>query len=184
MKKTVKPAIFLAALAINIFFFWICDYGQVVHPDTASYLDPFLGVLAVLLLSGGAVKVGVQLYCRGKYTHLQRRTFEMKFWRQLISLAVYYVGCLVYLSVAITVYKASYLSVFALVLSPLWLTGGTRTLWSGHTGEESYYLDEAGKWYVVSNVTENDDVVEITCQAPGDRERTISIAKKKQQLDQ
>ena len=34
------------------------------------------------------------------------------------------------------------------------------------------------------SVTENDDVVEIACKAPGDRERTISIAKKNQKLDQ
>ncbi len=184
MKKVAKLFIFLAAIGLNIIFFLACEYGKVQHPDTASYLDPFLGVLAVLLLSYGEVKLGVQLYCRGKYTHLQRRTFDMKFWRQLISLAVYYVGSLVYLSVAITVYKASYLSVFALVLSPLWLTGCSRTLWSGQSGEESYFLDESAKWYVVSNVMENEDVVEIKCQAPGDRERTISIAKKKQQLDQ
>ena len=184
MKKITKPIIFCVALVINIFFFWLLEYGKVVHPDTASYLDPFLGVLAVLALSYGEMKFGVQLYCRGKYTHLKRRVFDFKFWRQGLSLAAYYIGSLVYLSVAITIYKASYLSVFALVLSPLWLTGCSRTLWSGHTGEESFYLDESAKWYKVSNVMENEEVIEIKCQAPGDRERTISIAKKKQQLDQ
>lgn len=184
MKKTAKLMVFLLAIGLNIIFFLACEYGKVQHPDTASYLDPFLGVIAVLLLSYGEMKLGIQLYCRGKYTHLKCRTFDMKFWRQLISLAAYYLGSLVYLAVAITVYKASYLSIFALALSPLWLTGGSRTLWTGHTGEESYYLDESAKWYIVSNVMENDDVVEIKCQAPGDRERTISIAKRKQQLDQ
>jgi len=99
-------------------------------------------------------------------------------------LAGYYVGSLTYLAAAITIYKASYLSVFALVLCPLWLAGGSRTLWTGEEGEASYYLDEASKWYEVSNVTENDDVVEIKCKAPGDRERTISIAKKNQKLEQ
>ncbi len=184
MKKTTKPLLFFAAAAFNIIFFLLCGYGKVRHPDTASYLDPFLGVLAVLALAYGEMKVGAQLYCRYKYTHLKCRTFDMKFWRQLIAIVVYYVCSLVYLSAAVTIYKASYLSIFAIVLSPLWLTGGSRTLWSGHTGEEAFYLDESAKWYEVSNVMENDDVVEIMCQAPGDRERTISIAKKKQQLDQ
>ena len=184
MKKTTKPLIFFAAVAVNIIFFLMCDYGKVQHPDTASYLDLFLGVLAVLSLSYGEMKFGAQLYCRGKYAHLKCRTFDLKFWLQCISLATYYVGSLVYLASAVTIYKASYLSIFALIISPLWLTGGSRTLWSGHTGEDSYYLDEGTKWYEVSNVMENDDVVEIKCQAPGDRERTISIAKKKQQLDQ
>lgn len=184
MKKPKKWIIFFVAVACNIIFFLLCGYGKVQHPDTASYLDPFLGVIAVLALSYGEMKVGAQLYCRYKYTHLKCRTFDLKFWRQCISLAAYYVGSLVYLSAAVTIYKASYLSIFALVLCPLWLMGGSRTLWSGHTGEESFYMDESAKWYEVSNVMENDDVVEIKCQAPGDRERTISIAKKKQQLDQ
>jgi len=184
MKKTTKPILFFAAVAVNTIFFLLCGYGKVRHPDTASYLDPFLGVIAILALAYGEMKLGVQLYCRIKYKHLKCRTFDMKFWWQLISIAVYYAGSLVYLSVAVTVYKAGYISVFALVLSPLWLTGGSRTLWTDHSGEEAYYLDEAAKWYKVSNIMENDDVLEITCRAPGDRERTISIAKKKQQLDQ
>ena len=109
--------------------------------------------------------------------------FDMKFWRQCILFAVYYVGCLIYLSVMIYNYSVSYISIFALVLCPLWMTG-SRILWMGEQGEESYYLDDLGKWYVVSNVMENDDVVEMKCAAPGDRERTITIAKKKQELDQ
>jgi len=61
---------------------------------------------------------------------------------------------------------------------------GSRTLWTGEKGEDSYYMDDLATWYVVSNVMENDDVVEITCAAPGDRGRIISIAKKNQKLDQ
>ena len=184
MKKITKPAVFVAAVLVNIIFFLLCGYGKVRHPDTASYLDPFLGALAVAVLAYGETSLLIQLYFRSKYSSLKRRTFDMKFWLQLFVLAAYYVGTLVYLSAALTIYKASYMAVFALVLCPLWMTGGSRTLWTGHTGEESYYLDEAAKWYVVSDVMENDDVVEIKCKAPGDRERTISIAKKKQKLDQ
>jgi len=184
MKKTTKSAIFFVAVAFNIIFFLLCGYGKVHNPDTATYLDPFLGAIAVAVLAYGETSLLIQLYYRSKYSRLKRRAFDMKFWRQCIVLAAYYIGTIIYLSVAITIYKASYMSIFALVLCPLWMTGGSRTLWTGHSGEESYYLDEAAKWYVVSDVMENDDVVEIKCQAPGDRERTISIAKKKQQLDQ
>jgi len=184
MEKYKKLLIYVVAVIANAAFFTFCGYGKVQHPDTASYLDPFLGIVAVVALSAGDARVGVQIYYRCKYKNLNCRTFDMKFWRQCVLLVAYYVGSLVYLSTAVTIYKASYLSVFALILCPLWLTGGSRTLWTGHTGEESFYLDETAKWYEVSNVMENDDVVEIMCKAPGDRERTISIAKKKQQLDQ
>ena len=184
MKKTTKPAIFFAAVAINIVFFLLCGYGKVHHPDTATYLDPFLGAIAVAVLAYGETGAALQLYFRSRYNRLTCRTFDIKFWRQCILLVIYYAGSLIYLSASPSVYKASFLSVFAIILSPLWMTGGSRTLWMGHTGEESFYLDESAKWYEVSNVMENDDVVEIMCKAPGDRERTISIAKKKQQLDQ
>lgn len=179
MEKYKKALFYVAAVIANAAFFTLCDYGKVHHPDTASYLDSFLGIIAVVALSAGEARVGVQIYYRCKYRNLSCRTFDMKFWRQCALLVVYYVGSLVYLSVAVTIYKASYLSIFALVLCPLWLTGGSRILWTGDVGEGSFYLDETTKWYEVSNVMENDDVVEIKCQAPGDRERTISIAKKK-----
>ena len=183
MKKTTKPVIFVAAVFANIVFFLLCGYGKVQHPDTASYLDPFLGAIAVAVLAYGESTWLIQLYCAGKYKGLKCRRFDIKFWRQTLLFVVYYVGSLIYLSVAFSVYKASYLSIFAMVLCPLWMTG-SRTLWTGESGGESYYLDELAKWYVVSNVMENDDVLEIKCTAPGDRERVITIAKKNQQLDQ
>ena len=184
MKKIMKWLLFAAAAAANTAFFLVCDYGKVQNPDAAPYLDPFLGVLAVIALAFGAVKVGVQVYYRCKYKNLKSRTFDLKFWRQCGALIAYYAGCLVYLWAALSIYKASYLSIFAIVMCPLWLTGGSRILWTGDEGEDSFYMDETTKWYEVSNVMENDDVVEIKCKAPGDRERTISIAKKKQKLDQ
>lgn len=184
MKKTTKLCIFLTAAFINILFFLLCGYGMVQQPDTASYLDPFFGAIAIAVLAYGETSLVLQLYFRSKYSRLECRTFDKKFWRQCIVLAAYYVAGIIYLSVMIYDFSVSYLSIFAIILCPLWMTGGSRTLWTGHTGEESYYLDDMGKWYVVSNVMENDDVVEIKCTAPGDRERTITIAKKKQELDQ
>lgn len=184
MEKYKKSLFYVAAVIANAAFFTLCEYGKVQHPDTASYLDSFLGIVAVVALSAGEASVGVQIYYRCKYKNLICRTFEMKFWRQCVLLVVYYVGSLVYLAVAFSIYKASYLSIFAIILCPLWLTGGSRILWTGDVGEASYYLDESAKWYEVRNIMENDDVVEITCKAPGDRERIISIAKKNQKLDQ
>jgi len=183
MRKTTKPAVFFAAVAFNITFLLLCGYGKVQIPDTASYIDPFLGSIAVAVLAYGETSLLIQLYFRSKYKALTIRSFDIKFWRQCSMFALYYIGSLVFLFVSVSVYDAGYLSIFALILCPLWMTG-SRTLWTGEPGEGSYYLDETGKWYTVSNVMENDDVVEITCKAPGDRERVISIAKKKQKLDQ
>jgi len=183
MKKTTKPAIFVSAVAFNIIFLLLCGYGKVQIPNTASYIDPFLGSIAVAVLAYGETNLLVQLYFRSKYKALAIRCFDIKFWRQCVLFALYYIGSLVFLFVSVSVYEAGYLSVFALALCPLWMTG-SRTLWTGEAGEGSYYLDDMAKWYEVRNVMENDDVIEITCKAPGDRERTISIAKKKQKLDQ
>lgn len=183
MKKTTKPAICFTAVACNILFYLFCGYGKVQQPNTAVYLDPFLGAIAVAVLAYGETSLAVQLYLKGKYSNLKIRRFDNKFWRQCILFPIYYAGSLIYLSAAMYDFSASYLSIFAIILCPLWMTG-SRTLWTGETGEVSFYLDDMGKWYVVSKVMENSEVVEITCAAPQDRERTITIAKKKQELAQ
>jgi len=178
MQKNTRKYIFTTALVFNILFFILCGYGKVHQEHTATYLDPFLGAIAVAVLAYGEMNLITQLYLRNKYKHLAIRTFDKKFPVQFATLVIYYVGSLVYLSVALFDFSASYLSVFAMALCPLWLTG-SKTLWTGETGEESFYLDDTGKWYVVSKVTENDSVVEITGAAPGDRERTITHFKSK-----
>lgn len=184
MKKQTKFIIFLAAAVANIIFFWVFDYGKVQVPDTSKLLDPILGVLAVLALAFGETNVISQIYFRDKYRKMKKRTFDIKFWRQCFVLFLYYVGTLVFLASSHSIYDAGYMSIFAIVLSPLWLSGGSRVLWTDHSGEEAYYINESAKWYKVSKVMENEDVLEITCQAPGDRERTISIPKIMQKLDQ
>ncbi len=179
MKKSTKLLIFAVALVCNALFLLLCGYGQIHHVDTATYWDPPLGVVAVLVLAGGNTSVAVQMYFRSKYRHLKCRTFGWKFWRQCVLLAIYYIGSVCYLSAMRYDFMVSYLSLFAIALSPLWLLGGSRTLWKSEHGEEAYYLDERRNWYEVHAVTETDAMVEIRCTAPGDRERTIAIEKKK-----
>lgn len=178
MKKTTRRYLFAGALIFNILFFILCGYGNAHQEHTASYLDPFLGVLAVAVLAYGEMNLITQLYFRNKYRCLTIRIFDKKFPVQCAALTLYYVGIMAYLSVALFDFSSSYLAIFALALCPLWLTG-SKTLWTSETEEESYYLDDLGKWYVVSKVTENDAVVEITGTAPGDRERTMTHYKNK-----
>ena len=71
---------------------------------------------------------------------MKKRTFDIKFWRQCFVLVLYYVGTLVFLAASHSVYDAGYMSIFAIVLSPLWLSGGSRVLWTDHSGEEAYFL--------------------------------------------
>lgn len=182
MKKTTKLLIFMVALICNTLFLLLCGYGQIHHEETATYWDPVLGIVAVLVLAWGDTSVAVQLYFRAKYRHLKRRSFDWKFRRQCFLLAVYYIGSLWYLSAMTYEFMVSYLSLFAIALSPLWLLGGSRTLWRSENSEDAYYLDDRRRWYVVHEVTENDYVVELRCTAPGDRERTITIEKRKQRL--
>lgn len=182
MNKTKKLLCFAVALIGNTTFLLLCGYGKIHHPDTATYWDPVLGAVAVLVLACGNTAVAVQVYFRIKYRHLKRRAFDWKFWRQSLLLTIYYIGSLWYLSAMTYEFMVSYLSLFAIALSPLWLLGGSRTLWRAKDGKEAYYLDDFGKWYEVHAVTENDNVVELKCTAPGDRDRTITIEKKKQKL--
>ena len=179
MKKTTKGIIFVIALLCNTAFLLLCGYGKIHHEETATYWDPILGVAAVLVLALGNVGVFVQLYFRSKYRRLKCRSFDLKFWRQCLFLVIYYVGSVAYLSAMTFDFMVSYLSLFAIALSPLWLLGGSRTLWREKDGEEAYYLDDLGKWYEVHAVTESDTMVELKCTAPGDRDRTITIEKKK-----
>ncbi len=180
MKKPTKVIIFVVALICNAAFLIFCGYGQVYHEETVTYLDPALGVVAVLVLAYGNMSVAVQMYFRCKYHRLKCRTFEWKFWRQCILLAIYYIGSACYLSAMTYDFMVSYLSLFAIALSPLWLLGGSRTLWWTEFGGEAYYLDDRRRWYVVHGITENEYAVELRCTAPEDRERTITIDKKKQ----
>ena len=183
MKKTTKLIWFVVTLICNTAFLLLCGYGQIRHLETATYWDPILGVAAVLVLAWGNVSVGVQGYYRIKYRSFRCRSFDLKFWRQCLFMVIYYVGSVVYLTAMPYDFMVSYLSIFAIALSPLWLLGGSRTLWTlKEGGEEAYYLDDAGKWYEVHSVTENDDVAELKCTAPGDRERTITIGKKNQRF--
>ena len=117
--------------------------------------------------------------------------------KQCVALVSYYVIAIALVASVEYIYGTFYVAVAALVLSVFWMSG-SRTLWL-ETGAEKviateseeaegrvigYYLAELGKFYEVKNVMENDDVIEMVCQARGDRERTITIAKKKQKLAQ
>lgn len=180
MKKSTKLMGFIVALVVNTAFLLLCGYGQIHHEETVTYWDPILGVVAVLVLACGNISVAVQLYYRSKYRYLKRRAFDWRFWRQCLFLTVYYIGSVCYLSVMWYDFMVSYLSIFAIALSPFWLLGGSRTLWRSQNEEESYYLDDFGKWYEVHGLNESNGMVEIRCIAPGDRERTVTIEKKKQ----
>lgn len=179
MKKSTKLLCFVVAMLCNTAFLLLCGYGKIDHPDTATYLDWLFGVGAVLVLACGGTSVAVQLYFRGKYSHMERRVFDWKFWRQCFWLAAYYIGSVVYLSAMKYEFMVSYLSIFAIALSPLWLLGGSRILWKSQDGTESYFLDDLGKWYEVREVTENEDRVEIRCTAQDGSVRAVTIEKRK-----
>ena len=182
MKKSTKLMGFIVALVVNTAFLLLCGYGQIHHEETVTYWDPVLGIAAVFVLAWGNISVVVQLYYRSKYRHLKRRTFDWKFWRQCLVLVIYYIGSVCYLSVMRFDFMVSYLSVFAIALSPLWLLGGSRTLWQMQDGEEAYYLDDLGKWYEVSEVREHDDKVEIKCTPQDGSVRAVIIEQRKLRL--
>ncbi len=179
MKRPTKLICFFIALLCNAAFLILCGYGKIHHEETVTHWDPFLGVVAVLVLAVGNINVVVQVYLRNKYRYLKRRTFDRKFWRQCFLLALYYIGGVCYLSIMRYDFMVSYLSIFAIALSPLWLLGGSRTLWRSEDDAESYYLDDFGKWYEVREVTETDERVEIRCTSPDGSVRSVLLEKKR-----
>ena len=128
MKKYTKLIIFFLAAAVNVVFFLLCGYGKVQMPNTSNLLDPLLGIIAVAALAFGEMRLITQLYFRGKYREMRIRTFDFKFLRQCFAIVAYYVGTLAYLAMATTIYKAGYISVFAIALCPLWMIGGAAFL--------------------------------------------------------
>jgi len=197
MRKHTKIIIFIATVIFNVAFLYLCGYGSQVQPHTNSLIEPFFAVVAVVLLGLGEMSVIQQLYLWDKFRECKRRMFDCKLIRQSIALVSYYIIAICLVASVEYIYGTFYVAVTALVLSAFWMTG-SRTLWL-ETGAEKviateseeaegrvigYYLAELGKFYEVKNVMENDDVIEMVCQARGDRERTITIAKKKQKLAQ
>lgn len=182
MKKSTKLIGFIIALVVNTAFLIFCGYGQIHHEETVTFWDPLLGIAAVFVLACGNIGVWVQLYYWEQYRHLKRRVLDWKFWRQCLVLIIYYIGSVYYLSVMKYDFMVSYLSIFAIALSPLWLLGGSRVLWQSEDGEEAYYLDDFGKWYEVSEVRENGDKVEIKCTPSDGSVRAFTVEKSKLKL--
>lgn len=178
--KQIRIIILVLTVAFNILFLNLCGFGKDLQPHTADYLDPIFAVITVVVLAVGESSVIWQFYLRDRFRNLQRRMFDFKLWRQCIAILLYYGISIALVSQIVYSYSVFYVAVFALILCPFWV-GGSRILWMG---EEAYYLNDLGRLYKVSKVMENDEVVEMLCQRPGDRERTITIAKKKQKLDQ
>lgn len=188
MRKHTKIILFLATVLFNVLFLKLCGYGSQLQPLTSDAIEPFFGVLMVLLLGLGEVSVIQQFYLRDKYRAYKSRAFDYKLWKQSVALVTFYAFAIVLVASVEYVYGVFYIAVAAVVLSFFWMTG-SRTLWTignVEVDEEAvgYYLDDLGKLYEVKNVMENDEVVEVLCQAAGDRERTITIIKKKQLLSQ
>lgn len=208
MRKHTKIIIFIVTVIFNVAFLYLCGYGSQVQPHTNSLIEPFFAVVAVVLLGMGEMSVIQQLYLWDKFRECKRRMFDRKLIRQSIALVSYYIIAICLVASVEYIYGTFYVAIAALALSAFWMTG-SRTLWlevdAGAIGQgdadseegkafdeemtESekvigYYLADLGKFYEVKNVMENDDVVEMVCQARGDRERTITIAKKKQKLAQ
>ncbi len=189
MRKYTKIIIFIVTVLFNVAFLYLCGYGAQSQPHTLDAIEPFFGVIMLILLGLGEVSVIQQLYLKKKFRDYKRRLFDLKLWGQCVSLVLYYVTAIILVISVHYIYGVFYIAVVAMVLSVFWTTG-SRTLWSkectGTTEEDviGYYLADMGKLYEVKRVMENEEVVEMFCQARGDRERTITIAKKNQKLDQ
>lgn len=134
-------------------------------------------MLSVSLLSLGNVSVVIQILCRVKFRKLKRKVFDKKFIRQCILFLVFYIGSIFYVQELVYAHGAFYVALFAFIMSVGWL-GGSRTLWMGEDG--GYYLNEVVKLYHVTTVMENDKVFELACTRVGERDRTITIEKKKE----
>lgn len=197
MRKHTKVIMFLVTVLFNGAFLYLCGYGSQLQPHTNGVIEPFFGVVMIVLLGYGEVSVIQQLYLKDKFREYKRRLFDYRLLKQCVALVSYYVIAIALVASVEYIYGTFYVAVAALVLSVFWMSG-SRTLWL-ETGAEKviateseeaegrvigYYLAELGKFYEVKNVMENDDVIEMVCQARGDRERTITIAKKKQKLAQ
>ncbi len=172
-----KFLLFIVACLWNILFLYLCGFWKQIPLNIDYFIDIFFGVLSVLLLSLGNTSVIIQIICRVKFGKLQKKVFDKKFIKQCILFVIFYVGSALYVRELVFVHGAFYVALFAFVMSVGWL-GGSRTLWTGEEG--GFYLNETCKLYTVTSVMENDKVFELACTRKGERDRTITIEKKKE----
>lgn len=177
MNKKTKTLTFLTATLCNIGFYFLCGYWQNITQSRSKFIDVLFGILAVIGLSYGITSVILQIYCRKKLSGLAKRELSFKFPFQCLLLAIYYVSAILLKLELVFNFSIFYLAAFAAFLSLFWLHG-SRVLWTGE--EKSYFLDETGRLFTVNNITENDDAIELACSIAGDRDRNITIYKRKQ----
>ena len=173
-----KKAITLVVVALcNTGFYYLCGYWQNISLSKSKLFDLLFGILAILLLSLGVISAITQIYCRIKFKNLVKRELSLKFPVQCALLLIYYCIAICLKLEMVFNFSIFYLAVFAVFLSFLWLRG-SRVLWTSE--KESYYLDETGRLFTVNTLTENDDAIEMACSIAGDRDRNITIYKRKQ----
>ena len=177
MNKKKKTLLFALIALCNTGFYYLCGYWQNISQSKSKLFDFLFGILAIVMLSLGVMSVIVQIYCRIKNKHLTKRELTFRFPLQCALLLIYYTISICLKLEMVFNFSIFYLAVFAVFLSFLWMRG-SRVLWTG--GEKSYYLDETGRLFTVNNINENDDAMELACSIEGDRDRNITIYKRKQ----
>ncbi len=177
MNKKAKWILLLTTMLLNTVFFFLCGYWQDIAQSKYKFIDILFGVLAVIGLSSGITSIIQQIYCRKKLSSLTKRELSFRFPLQCLLLIVYYVGALLLMLELVFNFSVFYLAAFGAFFS-LFLQRGSQVLWTGE--EKSYYLDETGRLFTVNNINENDDAMELACSIEGDRDRNITIYKRKQ----
>ena len=168
--------LFLGMCVWNVVFFFFCGYWQQMSLNIDYGIDLFFGVLAIILLALGETSIIKQLHYRQKFRQYEKKVFDKKFVRQCALLIVFHIAAICFMYKLVYVQSVFYIAILAFVLSTGWLRG-SKTLWMSK--EASYFLNETGKLYNVESVAENGKAFELSCTRVGERDRIITIEKKK-----
>ncbi len=177
MNRLGRLVIFLAVCGCNVLFYCFCGYWEQMFTSQTPTIDLLYGIVAMVALGMTETRFGIQVFLRFRFSTYKKRVFDYRIWAQAAMLVLYYVAAIAFVRSVEFVHGIFYISVMALLMAIAWfgwLKGG-RVLWTGEKG--NWFLDADSKLYKVKSVTENADLVFVTCIFNELREKKIVIRK-------
>jgi len=177
MNRLVRIVLFGAACGINALFYYLCGYWEQMFTSQTLVIDLLYGIVATVALALIETRFGIQILLRIRFAAYKKRVFDYRVWIQAVMLVIYYVAAIAYVNSVEFVHGIFYITVLAVLMTVAWFgwIKGGRVLWTGENG--SWFLDADGRFYKVKCVTENEDLVFVTCIFNTLREKQIVIRK-------
>lgn len=177
MNRLVRWVLFAAACGCNVLFYFLCGYWEQMFTSQTPVIDLLYGIVATVALALIETRFGIQIVLRVRFASYKKRVFDYRVWIQAVMLALYYVAAVAFVNSVEFVHGIFYISVMAVLMTVAWFgwVKGGRVLWTGE--QDSYFLNEDGRFYKVKAVSETEELVFVICMLNQLRDKTVIIKK-------